>query len=165
MRLALVVWFLFATLTSLAAAIEDVLRPFAFRSLGPAVTGGRIVDIEVHPSSPYTIYVASASGGVWKTTNNGTTWTPIFDDQESFSIGDIAIAASDQKVIWVGTGEHNNQRSAHYGDGVYKSIDGGKTWTNMGLRESLHIGRIAIDHQDPNFVYVAAIGPLYKGGG
>ncbi|MGI8923655.1 MAG: WD40/YVTN/BNR-like repeat-containing protein [Fimbriimonadales bacterium] len=165
MRAALAVWFLFPVSTSFAASIEDVLRPFAFRSLGPAVTGGRIVDIEAHPSKPYTIYAASASGGVWKTTNNGTTWTPIFDDQESFSIGDIAIAQTDPKIVWVGTGEHNNQRSAHYGDGVYKSIDGGKTWTNMGLMESLHIGRIAIDPQDPSIVYVAAIGPLYKGGG
>lgn len=143
----------------------DLLAPFKFRSVGPSVTGGRIVDIEVHPSQPNTIYAAAASGGLWKSTNNATTWKPIFDDKPTISIGDVAIAPSDPNVLWLGTGEHNNQRSAHFGDGVYKSTDGGETWTNMGLRESNRVGRIVIDSKDPNVVYVAASGYLYKEGG
>jgi photosystem II stability/assembly factor-like uncharacterized protein len=148
-----------------SAQSPDLLKSFVFRPIGPAVTGGRIVDIEADPKRPTTIYVAAATGGLWKTVNNGTTWTPVFDDQKSISIGDIALAPGNSEIVWVGTGEHNNQRSAHYGDGVYKSLDGGKTWANMGLTESLHIGRIAIDPNNPDVVYVAAMGPLYKGGG
>jgi photosystem II stability/assembly factor-like uncharacterized protein len=165
MRLALAAVCLAVSSTCLSITTEELLKPFEFRSIGPAVTGGRVVDIEALPSNPFTIYIASASGGVWKTTNNGTTWTPIFDNEKSCSIGDIAVSASNPDIVWVGTGEHNNQRSAHYGDGVYKSTDAGKTWTNMGLKESLHIGRIAIDPKNPDIVYVAGIGPLYKSGG
>lgn len=161
--LALLLAFCSAPADSISTA--ELLRPLTFRSLGPAVTGGRIVDIESHPKTPFTIFVASASGGVWKSTNSGTTWTPVFDEQDSSSIGDIAIAPSNPEIVWVGTGEHNSQRSAHYGDGVYKSTDGGKTWQNMGLKDSLHIGRIAIDFRNPDIVYVASIGPLYKTGG
>ena len=161
---ALALFFAFSA-ASANISTDELLKPFVFRSIGPAVTGGRVVDIEAHPKQPYTIYVAAASGGLWKSINAGTTWTPIFDDQKSISIGDVAIAPSNPDIVWVGTGEHNNQRSAHYGDGVYKSLDGGKTWKNMGLHEILHIGRIAIDYKDPNTVYVAAMGPLYKGGG
>ncbi|MFY9233943.1 MAG: FlgD immunoglobulin-like domain containing protein [Fimbriimonadaceae bacterium] len=146
-------------------SLEEMLKTVQFRSLGPAVTGGRIVDIEVHPSDPYTIYAASASGGLWKSTNNAITWKPIFDNQKTISIGDVAIAPSDPKTIWLGTGEHNNQRSAHYGDGVYKSTDAGQTWTNMGLPNSNRIGRIAIDPKNPNIVFVASMGYLYKPGG
>jgi len=127
--------------------------------------GGRIVDLEGHSKQPGLLYAASASGGVWKSINYGTTWKAVTDDTPVFSVGDIAIAPNNPDIVWVGAGEHNNQRSAHYGDGVYKSIDGGKTWTNMGLRESLHIGRITISSKDPNVVYVAVIGPLYKEGG
>ncbi len=143
----------------------DLLKSFTFRTIGPAVTGGRVVDIEVHPSQLSTVYVAGANGGLWKSINNTTTWTPIFDGNATISIGDFAIAPSDPETLWVGTGEHNNQRSSHYGDGVYKSTDGGKTWANMGLRDTWHIGRIAIDAKDPNTVYVAAQGPLYRSGG
>ncbi|MCW5941986.1 MAG: hypothetical protein KIS66_07125 [Fimbriimonadaceae bacterium] len=148
-----------------APSTESLLAPFKFRSIGPAVTGGRIVDIEVPASRPNTIYAASASGGLWKSVNGATTWTPVFDDQKTISIGDVAIAPSDPDVVWVGTGEHNNQRSAHFGDGVYRSLDGGKTWKNMGLPESNRIGRIAIHPRDPKTVYVAACGYLYKPGG
>lgn len=143
----------------------ELLRPFAFRNLGPAVTGGRVVDIEAHPSDPFTVYVSSASGGLWKSTNNCTTWTPVFDGFETISIGDVAIAPSDPKILWLGTGENNNQRSSHYGNGVYKSTDAGKTWSHMGLVDSWHIGRIAIDPKNPDTVYVAAQGPLYRSGG
>lgn len=145
---------------------SDPLLSFVkFRSIGPAVTGGRVVDVEAHPSRPTTIFVAAASGGLWKTENNGTTWTPVFDTYGTVSIGDVAIAKSNPDIVWVGTGEHNNQRSCHWGDGVYKSTDGGKTFENMGLRESIHIGRIAIDPKNPNVVYVASAGPLYRPGG
>jgi photosystem II stability/assembly factor-like uncharacterized protein len=144
---------------------EKILSKIEFRSIGPAVTGGRVVDVEAHPAQPNTIYVAAASGGLWKSTNNGTTWTPIFDHQETVSIGDVAIAPSNPDIVWVGTGEHNNQRSCHFGDGVYKSTDGGKTWTNMGLKDSIHIGRIAIHPTNPDIVLVASSGPLYRPGG
>src|SRR5262249_7218940 len=100
-----------------------------FRSIGPAMTSGRIVDIAIHPSSPHTWYVASASGGVWKTVNAGVSWDPIFDDQGSYSIGCVTIDPKNPLIVWVGTGENNSQRSVGYGDGVYKSIDGGKNWS------------------------------------
>jgi photosystem II stability/assembly factor-like uncharacterized protein len=127
--------------------------------------GGRIVDLEGHFDRPGLLYAASASGGVWKTTNYGTTWTPITDETPVFSVGDVAVAPSNPDILYVGAGEHNNQRSAHYGDGVYRSADGGKTWAHVGLKETLHIGRIGVSAKDPNVVYVAAIGPLYKEGG
>src|SRR5687768_10307053 len=145
-------------------AQTGLLDNFVFRSLGPASMGGRIVDLEGHAERPGLLYAASASGGVWKTTNYATTWTPITDGAPVFSVGDVAVAPSNPDIVWVGAGEHNNQRSAHYGDGVYKTVDGGKTWANMGLKESLHIGRIGISAKDPNVVYVAVIGPLYKEG-
>ncbi len=146
-------------------AQSGLLEGFSFRSVGPAAMGGRIVDLDGHAKQPGLLYAATASGGVWKTTNYATTWTAVTDETPVFSVGDVAIAPSNPDIVWIGAGEHNNQRSAHYGDGVYKSIDGGKTWTNMGLKESLHIGRIAISSKDPNVVYVAVIGPLYKEGG
>jgi photosystem II stability/assembly factor-like uncharacterized protein len=135
------------------------------RNIGPAVVGGRIVDVAVDPTSPRTWYVAAASGGVWKTTNAGTTWSPIFEDQGSFSIGCLAIDPKNPLVVWVGTGENNSQRSVSYGDGVYKSTDGGKSWQNVGLKKSEHIGKILIDPRDSNTVYVAAQGPLWAPGG
>ena len=101
------------------------------------------------------------SGGLWKSVNNGISWEPIFDNQPVISIGDIAVAATDPKIVWVGTGEHTSSRSTYWGDGVYKSTDAGKTWTNVGLKDSHHIGRIVIDPKDPNIVYVAALGQLY----
>ena len=135
------------------------------RGIGPAVTSGRVGDIAIHPSDESIWYVAAASGGVWKTTNAGTTWAPIFDNQGSYSIGCVAIDPKNPLVVWVGTGENNSQRSVAYGDGVYKSVDGGSTWENVGLKASEHIGKILIDPRDSNVVYVAAQGPLWSAGG
>jgi photosystem II stability/assembly factor-like uncharacterized protein len=136
-----------------------------FRSIGPALTSGRIADIAVDPRNEKTYYLAVASGGVFKTENAGTTWTPIFDDQPSYSIGAIAIDPGDSLVVWVGTGENNSQRSVSYGDGVYKSVDAGRTWKNVGLKTSEHIGKILVDPRDSNVVYVASQGPLWNPGG
>jgi photosystem II stability/assembly factor-like uncharacterized protein len=135
------------------------------RSVGPALTSGRIVDLAVHPKLPKIYYAAAASGGVWKTENAGTTWTPLFDGEKSFSIGTIILDPNDPLVLWVGTGENNSQRSVSYGDGVYKSVDGGKTWKNLGLSTSEHIAKILVDPRDSNVVYVASQGPLWKSGG
>lgn len=137
----------------------------SFRNIGPALTSGRIADIAVNPEKPHEFYLAAASGGVWKTTNSGTTFDPIFDDQSSYSIGCVTLAPSNSNVVWVGTGENNNQRSVAYGDGVYKSTDGGKSWENMGLKNSEHIGMILVHPEDENVVYVAAYGPLWSEGG
>jgi len=135
------------------------------RSIGPAVTSGRVVDVAVVPHDPATWYVAAASGGVWKTTNAGTTWSPIFDGQGSYSIGCVTLDPKNPLVVWVGSGENNSQRSVAYGDGVYKSTDGGATWENVGLKASEHIGRIVVDPRDSSIVYVAAQGPLWRSGG
>jgi photosystem II stability/assembly factor-like uncharacterized protein len=132
------------------------------RNIGPAVTSGRVGDFAVDPRDKATYYVAVASGGVWKTTTSGTVWTPIFDSQGSYSIGCITLDPNDPLTLWVGTGENNSQRSVSYGDGVYKSTDGGRTWTNMGLKESMHIGRIIVDPRDSKVVYVAAMGNLWS---
>lgn len=136
-----------------------------FRSIGPAFTSGRVIGFAVEPNNPSHYFVASASGGVWKTINNGNTWTPVFDREGSYSIGCIALDLKNPLTVWVGTGENNSQRSVSYGSGVYKSDDGGKTWRNVGLKNSEHIGRIAIDPKDSNIVYVAAQGPLWGPGG
>ena len=135
------------------------------RSIGPAFTSGRISGFAVDPGNHTRYYVAVASGGVWKTTNAGTTWTPIFDNEASYSIGAIALDPKNPLVVWVGTGENNSQRSVAYGSGLYKSEDGGRTWRNVGLKTSEHIGRIAIDPKDSNIVYVASQGPLWGPGG
>ncbi|HSF14225.1 MAG TPA: glycosyl hydrolase [Vicinamibacteria bacterium] len=147
------------------AITSSTFEGLRFRSIGPALTSGRIVDIAVHPTDRKTYYVAAASGGVWKTTNSGTTWTPIFDDQPSYSIGCITIDPNNPLVVWVGTGENNSQRSVSYGDGVYKSLDGGKSWKNMGLQTSEHIAEIVVDPRDSKTVYVASQGPLWRSGG
>jgi len=138
------------------------LRP---RLIGPAVASGRIGDIVVDPTSRSTWYVGVHSGGVWKTVNAGTTWTPIFDAQASYSIGAVAIDPSDPLTVWVGTGENNSQRSVGFGDGVYKSSDGGRSWANVGLETSSHIGRILVHPSRSDVVYASAIGPLWSGGG
>jgi len=135
------------------------------RSIGPAFTSGRISGFAIDPANPTRYYVAVASGGVWKTTNAGVTWTPIFDNEASYSIGAIAVDPKNFLTVWVGTGENNSQRSVSYGSGLYKSEDGGRTWRNVGLRTSEHIGRIAIDPKDANIVYVASQGPLWGPGG
>ena len=132
-----------------------------WRSIGPATMGGRITAISVFDADPTTYWVASASGGLLKTTNNGITFEHQFDKQSTVSIGDVCVAPSDRNIVWVGTGEGNPRNSVSYGDGVYKSTDGGKTWTNMGLHESFQIGRIVIHPTDPNIVYVGALGRLY----
>jgi photosystem II stability/assembly factor-like uncharacterized protein len=135
------------------------------RSIGPAVTSGRVADIAVQPGRRSTYFVAVASGGVWKTVNSGTTWEPVFDKEGSYSIGCVTIDPNDPLVVWVGTGENNSQRSVSYGDGVYKSVDGGKSWENVGLGESEHISKILVDPRNSEIVYVAAQGPLWRSGG
>jgi photosystem II stability/assembly factor-like uncharacterized protein len=138
-----------------------LLDVFAPRAIGPANMGGRIVDLAVVESNPATMYVATASGGLWKTTDGGQTWAPIFDSQPTLNIGDVTVAPSNPDIVWVGTGENNARNSVAWGDGVYKSTDGGKTWKNMGLRDSHHIGRIVIHPKNPDIVYVAAMGHFW----
>ena len=135
------------------------------RSIGPALMSGRIGDFAVNPNDSSEYYVAVCSGGVWKTTNAGITYKPVFDSQGSYSIGCVEIDPTNTNVVWVGGGENNSQRSVSFGDGVYRSADGGKSWKNMGLKESEHIGMIAVDPRDGNVVYVAAQGPLWRSGG
>ena len=141
------------------------LSGLKFRNIGPALTSGRVADIAVNPDNFNEYYVAVASGGVWKTTNHGVTYTPIFDNESCYSIGCVTIDPNQSSTIWVGTGENNNQRSVAYGDGVYKSTDGGKSWKNMGLKNSEHISKIIVDPRNSDVVYVAAYGPLWSSGG
>jgi photosystem II stability/assembly factor-like uncharacterized protein len=145
--------------------IGDAASGLKMRSIGPALMGGRIADIAVHPVNSSIWYIAAASGGVWKTNNAGITWTAIFDDQASYSIADVSIDPTNPDVIWVGTGENVSGRHVGWGDGVYKSVDAGKSWTNMGLTKSEHIGKILIDPRDSNVIYVASEGPLWSAGG
>lgn len=136
-----------------------------FRNIGPAKTAGRISDFAVNPDNPQKYYAAIASGNIWKTENNGITWKPVFDNYGSYSIGCITMDPNNHSILWVGTGENNSQRSVGYGDGVYKSSDGGKSWKNMGLENSEHIGKIIVDPRNSNVVYIAAQGPLWDAGG
>jgi len=135
------------------------------RGIGPALASGRVGDFAMNPNDPSQFYVAVSSGGVWKTDNHGVTFKPIFDSEGSYSIGCLALDPTNPEVLWVGTGENNSQRSVSFGDGVYKSTDGGRSFKNMGLEESEHIGMIAIDPTDPDTVFVAAQGPLWRAGG
>ncbi len=137
----------------------------AFRNIGPAFNGGRIADIAIHPHDGSIWYVAVGSGGVWKTVNAGTTWEPIFDDQPSYSIGSVAIDPSNPATVWVGTGENVGGRHVGFGDGVYKSTDGGKTWTNMGLAASEHISTMVVHPENSDVVWVSVQGPLWTPGG
>ncbi|HSQ30910.1 MAG TPA: hypothetical protein VLN49_13720, partial [Gemmatimonadaceae bacterium] len=158
----------FVSFASLLAAQTPVATQFDklhFRSIGPAIMSGRIADIAVYEKNTSIWYVGAAHGGVWKTTSNGAVLTPIFEDHGLMSIGDVAVAQSNPDVLWVGTGESNNRQSTSWGDGVWKSTDGGKTFTNMGLRESKHINRIVIDPANDDVVLVAATGPLFGSGG
>ena len=141
--------------------LETAFSRLEWRSIGPANMGGRIADVEGVPGDPNVVYVASASGGLWKTTNGGVKWTPIFEREGTISIGDVALAPSNPDVVWVGTGESAVRNSVSFGDGVYKSTDGGKTWQHMGLKESEHISAIAIHPQNPDIVYVAALGHAF----
>ncbi len=135
------------------------------RSIGPALMGGRIADIAIHPSDRNTWYVGVGSGGVWKTMNSGVTWSPVFDDETSYSIGCVRIDPTRPDVVWVGTGEAVSGRHVAWGDGVYKSLDAGTSWTRMGLERSEHVSDILIDPRDGDTVYVAAEGPLWSSGG
>jgi photosystem II stability/assembly factor-like uncharacterized protein len=144
-----------------SALTPDHLKGFEFRNLGPAIMGGRIDDFAVVESNPSTFYVGTASGGILKTTNNGTTFEPVFDDQPVSSIGDLAIAPSDPQILYAGTGEPNNRQSSSWGNGVYKTLDGGKSWQHVGLAETHHIGRIVVHPRNPDVVYVAALGRLW----
>ncbi|UCC83955.1 MAG: glycosyl hydrolase, partial [Gemmatimonadota bacterium] len=142
-----------------------LFKGLKWRDVGPVVQGGRLVDIEGVPGEPYTFYVAYASGGVWKTTNNGISFEPLFDDQPSIIIGDMALDPSNPQRIFVGTGENNSSRSSYGGAGVFRSDDGGETWTLVGLEGSDRIGRILVDPRNPDRVFVAVLGKLYTPGG
>ncbi len=144
---------------------SDVLAGITLRGIGPAVASGRVSDLAVDPTDTSRWFIAIASGGVWRTTNAGTTWEPVFDGEGSYSIGCVTIDPHDPSVVWVGTGENNSQRSVSFGDGVYKSVDGGDSWTNMGLETSEHVGNIIVDPRDSDVVYVASQGPLWNSGG
>ena len=147
------------------AATSDPFAGLSFRNIGPAAMGGRVDDVAVLESNPAIFYVGTATGGLWKTTNAGTTWEVLFDDlEDAVSIGDVAIAPNDANLVWVGTGENNNRQSGSWGNGVYKSTDGGQTWKHMGLRDSKHIARIIVDPIDHDVVYVAALGSLWGAG-
>lgn len=151
-----------------APAATDAIKAVSglpLRAIGPALMGGRIADLAVHPTDRSTWYVAVGSGGVWKTTDAGITFTPIFDEQPSYSIGEITLDPSNPDVVWVGTGENVSGRHVGWGDGVYRSRDAGRTWQRMGLPRSEHIGRILVDPRDGNVVLVAAEGPLWASGG
>ncbi len=142
----------------------DQLKGIELRSIGPSIATGRVADVEIDPKNPNVWYVASAFGGLWKTVNRGVTFTPIFDDH-SFTLCCVVVDPKDSNVVWLGTGENTSQRSAHFGDGVYKSTDAGKTWKRVGLERSEHIGRILIDPRNSSVVYVASQGPLWSAGG
>ena len=140
---------------------ESILDGLEWRNIGPCNMGGRIDDFAIVESNPKIIYAGTASGGIWKTTNNGVTWKPVFDDQVMSTIGDVTVSPSNPDIVWAGTGEPNNRQSSSWGNGVYKSMDGGETWMNMGLQDTHHIGRIVIHPRNPDIVYVAALGHLW----
>lgn len=149
-----------------APAPANPFDTLEFRAIGPATMSGRVDDLAVDERQPSTFYVATATGGLWKTTNNGTTWEVLFDDLDDVvSIGDVAIAPTDPNHVWVGTGENNNRQSSSWGNGVYKSTDGGRTWVHRGLRTSKQVARILVDPVDHDVVYVAALGDLWSAGG
>lgn len=160
---------LFLSISLIAAAHAAVdshpLSGLNLRSIGPALTSGRVADFAFHPSDDDVIYVAFASGGVWKTENRGTTWSSVFDKEASYAIGVVELDPRNPDTVWVGTGENNSQRSVAFGDGVYRSLDGGKTWQNMGLKESGHISMIRFHPTQADTIFVAAQGPLWNSGG
>ncbi|MEQ1691229.1 MAG: hypothetical protein ABMA00_08095, partial [Gemmatimonas sp.] len=143
----------------------DVLKGLQVRSIGPGLVTGRIADVKIDPTNPSTWYIVTAFGGVWKTVNRGASFTPIFDDQSTHNFCCMEIDPKNSNVLWLGSGENHSQRSAHFGDGLYKSTDAGKTWKRVALAQSEHIGKIIIDPRNPDVVYVAAQGPLFSAGG
>jgi photosystem II stability/assembly factor-like uncharacterized protein len=147
------------------ALSDSVFSGLKLRNIGPAFMSGRIADVAIHPKNESIWYVAVGSGGVWKTVNSGTTWKPIFDDQTSYSIGCVTIDPINHNTIWVGTGENVGGRHVGYGDGIYRSDDGGVSWTNMGLKTSEHISKIIVHPENSDIIWVAAQGPLWKKGG
>lgn len=147
-----------------APAAAQQANPFSglrFREVGPAVTGGRIHDVQSRTDDPSTIWIAAATGGIWKSTNRGTTWAPVFDDQPTGTFGVVAIAPSNPDAVWAGTGEQNNRQSSSWGNGVYRSMDGGRTWTHLGLENTRAIGRIIVDPTNPDVALVGALGNLW----
>src|SRR5438046_2574469 len=144
---------------------SSIVSGCRWRTVGPANFMGRVSDVAGIPGPSKTLFVAAAAGGIWKSTNNGVTWRPVFDDKNIISMGMLAIAQTDTNVVWAGTGEPNSRNTIEPGAGVYKSTDGGMHWTLTGLEKSQHIGRIAIDPRNANVVYVAALGPAWKAGG
>jgi photosystem II stability/assembly factor-like uncharacterized protein len=144
---------------------RETFKEFAFRSIGPGLTTGRVQDVAIDPKNPSVWYVAAASGNLWKTENRGNTFTPVFDEYGSYSLGAVVVDPRDSNVVWLGTGENANQRSVSFGDGVYKSTDAGRTWKRMGLEHSEHIQNIVVDPRNSSVVYVTAIGPLWTAGG
>ncbi|MDX2474644.1 MAG: glycosyl hydrolase [Candidatus Krumholzibacteria bacterium] len=171
-RLSLSAIFLFVLLSGAVLAADDEgpwnsgdFSGLGFRNIGPAIASGRIADFAVDPRNSFHYYVSVSAGGVWETHNAGVTYEPIFDSEGSYSIGCMTLAPTNPDVVWVGSGENNSQRSVAYGDGVYKSVDGGQSWNNMGLKRSLHIGRVIVHPADENVVFVAAMGPLWGPGG
>ncbi len=148
-----------------AGLMQDALKGLPLRSIGPDITTGRVSDVAIDPKNPNVWYVATASGGLWKTESRGNTFAPIFDKDGAFSLGAVTVDPKNSDIVWLGTGENNNQRSVAFGDGVYKSTDAGKTWKRMGLENSEHIQNIIIDPRNSNVVYVTAVGPLWRAGG
>ncbi|MGI9550697.1 MAG: WD40/YVTN/BNR-like repeat-containing protein [Aurantibacter sp.] len=168
--LALIISYFFYTPFAIAQTentkpMAEAVSGLKLRGIGPALMGGRIADIAVSSADRSTWYVAVGSGGVWKTTNSGISWKPVFDDQTSYSIGTVTLDPNNQKVVWVGTGENVSGRHVAWGDGVYRSNDGGATWHQMGLGKSEHIGKILVDPRNSDIVFVAAEGPLWSSGG
>ena len=144
---------------------SSILGDLKFRNIGPAFTSGRIADIAINPQNENIMYVAAGSGGVWKTENAGVTWNPIFDHQDSYSIGCVTIDPSNTNIIWVGTGENVGGRHVGFGDGIYVSLDAGKTWNNKGLKDSEHLSRILVHPTNSNIIWAASQGPLWSAGG
>jgi photosystem II stability/assembly factor-like uncharacterized protein len=153
-------------ITGARAHAQSARTPFDalhFREIGPAATGGRIHDLQIDPTNPAVLYVGAASGGIWKSENNGVTWKDIFGDQPDNTFGALAIFQGDPRIIWAGTGENNNRQSSSWGGGVYRSTDGGETWSHVGLHDTRAIGRVVLHPRDPAIAYIAAVGNLWRG--
>ena len=164
--ISLIVLFYFTALSGQTAKktvwTKENFSGLKFRSIGPAFMSGRISDIAIPPDNESVWYVTVGSGNVWKTVNAGVTWTPIFDDQPSYSIGCVTLDPTNPNTVWIGTGENLGGRHFGYGDGVYKSEDGGKSWKNMGLKKSEHVSEVLIHPNDPNTIWVASQGPMWS---